>query len=336
MVATYSGGNLDEPGSQVRLKLGGETPRGHRRGADGAHRLPGGRHRGRAGPARGVSRRSGRVESGTTWTASRADRGAGHYIPRDTKTRRGNRLRRELLPVPRRALPHRQRDPVRGVPGGDSSGVVAATSVSTCVACAEDTSADGRRRVRLVRFRQMSNHGNTVRSSSMLISIVTVLVAMFVGTAALAQATFKFGNSKVSRLMELAIGGGKTEAEEDAADEDAAIKSMNAILMESRVTSSASGAVESAAKSAVAAASALTGLNREALALAVAPVVARRRRSVEAAINATVEAGSAGGADIVAEEADAIATATKEPSRRCARGPCRVRREGGVKRRRRG
>ena len=141
----------------------------------------------------------------------------------------------------------------------------------------------------------------------MLISIVTVLVAMFVGTAALAQATFKFGNSKVSRLMELAIGGGKTEAEEDAADEDAAIKSMNAILMESRVTSSASGAVESAAKSAVAAASALTGLDREALASPPRPKLPdegagsgdqRHRRG-----------GSAGGAG-VAEEADAIVTAT--------------------------
>ena len=36
---------------------------------------------------------------------------------------------------------------------------------------------------------------------------------------------------------------------------------MNAILMESRVTSSASGAVELAAKNAVAAAAALTGLD---------------------------------------------------------------------------
>ena len=63
-----------------------------------------------------------------------------------------------------------------------------------------------------------------------------------------------------------------------AADEDAAIKSMNAILMESRVTSSASGAVELAAKNAVAAAAALTGLDAKSLASAVAPIVANERR----------------------------------------------------------
>ena len=320
VVATYPVGISMNSGSQVRLKLGvAETAVGvigeeqtariaYRAVATGDVPVPPAEFRATIGACR-----IGDYFDGVACRSC----GAGHYIPRDTKNATGQ-PGYDASCFPCLAGHYSltaNATRCEACPAGTASGVVAATSVSTCVACAEDTiSGAGAAACVSCGFGQMSNHGNTacVLSSSMLISIVTVLVAMFVGTAALAQATFKFGNSKVSRLMELAIGGGKTEAEEDAADEDAAIKSMNAILMESRVTSSASGAVESAAKSAVAAASALTGLDREALALAIAPEVARRRRSVEAAINATVEAESAGGADIVAEEADSIATATKD------------------------
>lgn len=321
VVATYPRGISMNSGSQVRLKLGkAETKLGvigeeqtvriaYRAVATGDVPVPPAEFRVTIGACR-----IGDYFDGVACRSC----GAGHYIPSDVKNVTAGQPGYDASCFPCLAGHYSlvaNATECEACPAGTASGVVAANAVSTCVACAEDTiSGAGAGACVACGFGQMSNHGNTacVLSSSMLISIVTVLVAMFVGTAALAQATFKFGNSKVSRLMELAIGGGKTDAEDDAADEDAAIKSMNAILMESRVTSSASGAVESAAKNAVAAASALTGLNREALALAVAPVVARRRRSVEAAINATVEAGSAGGADIVAEEADAIATATKE------------------------
>ena len=117
-------------------------------------------------------------------------------------------------------------------PAGTASGFAGAESIATCVACAEDTiSGVGSAACSACGFGQMSNHGNTacVLSSSMLITIVTILVAIFVGSGALAQATFKFGNKRVFELMKLAGGGVENRAAEDAPDEDAAIKSMNAI-----------------------------------------------------------------------------------------------------------
>ena len=321
VVATYPTGIAMNSGSQVRLKLGkAETPVGiigkkqtvgiaYQAVATGDVPVPPAELRATIG-----SCRVGDYFDGVVCKSC----GAGHYIPPDAAGRAAAGAGYDDSCFPCQGgyySPTSNETQCEACPAGTASGFAGAESIATCVACAEDTiSGVGSAACSSCGFGQMSNHGNTacVLSSSMLITIVTILVAIFVGSGALAQATFKFGNKRVFELMKLAGGGVENRAAEDAADEDAAIKSMNAILMESRVTSSASGAVELAAKNAVAAAAALTGLDAKQLASAVAPIVANERRVVETAINRTVDAGSKGGQDIVMDEAEEIAAATKD------------------------
>ena len=119
--------------------------------------------------------------------------GAGHYIPSDVKNVTAGQPGYDASCFPCLAGHYSlvaNATECEACPAGTASGVVAANAVSTCVACAEDTiSGAGAGACVACGFGQMSNHGNTacVLSSSMLISIVTVLVAMFVGTAAMAS-----------------------------------------------------------------------------------------------------------------------------------------------------
>ena len=196
----------------MRLKLGkAETKLGVIGGTDGAHSLSRGRHRGRAVPPAEFRVTIGACRIGDYFdgVACRSC-GAGHYIPSDVKNVTAGQPGYDASCFPCLAGHYSlvaNATECEACPAGTASGVVAASAVSTCVACAEDTiSGAGAGACVACGFGQMSNHGNTacVLSSSMLISIVTVLVAMFAGTAALAQAT-----SQVWQLRSLAAHGAR-------------------------------------------------------------------------------------------------------------------------------